>query len=62
MAKFTFTGLDNIQMQLEARGAKVSGTVNHMLHAGAKIAREEMQAALEANGTWKRWKRKNEYF
>ena len=47
MAKFTFTGLDNIQMQLEARGAKVSGTVNHMLHAGAKIAREEMQAALK---------------
>lgn len=47
MAKFTFTGLDSIQMQLEARGAKVSGTVNHMLHAGAKIAREEMQAALK---------------
>ena len=62
MAKFTFTGLDSIQYQLQARGAKVSGTVNHMLHAGAKIAREEMQAALKANGTWKRWKRKNEYF
>ena len=46
MAKFTFTGLDSIQYQLQARGAKVSGTVNHMLHAGAKIAREEMQAAL----------------
>lgn len=58
MAKFTFTGLDSIQYQLQARGAKVSGTVNHMLHAGAKIAREEMKA----NGTWKRWKRKNEYF
>lgn len=39
MAKFTFTGLDSIQYQLQARGAKVSGTVNHMLHAGAKIAR-----------------------
>lgn len=47
MAKFTFTGLDSIQYQLQARGAKVSGTVNHMLHAGAKIAREEMQAALK---------------
>lgn len=43
MAKFTFTGLDSIQYQLQARGAKVSGTVNHMLHAGAKIAREEMR-------------------
>lgn len=41
MAKFTFTGLDSIQYQLQARGAKVSGTVKHMLHAGAKIAREE---------------------
>lgn len=41
MAKFTFTGLDSIQYQLQARGAKVSGTVNHMLHAGAKIARNE---------------------
>lgn len=28
MAKFTFTGLDSIQYQLQARGAKVSGTVN----------------------------------
>lgn len=46
MAKFKYSGLDNIQMQLEARGTKVDGTVNHMLNAGAKIAREEMQAAL----------------
>lgn len=29
MEKFTFTGLDSIQYQLQARGAKVSGTVNH---------------------------------
>ena len=48
MAKFKYSGLDNIQMQLEARGAKVGGTVNHMLNAGAKIAREEMKAALKA--------------
>lgn len=47
MAKFTVTGLDQLQYQLEARGAKVSGTVNHMLNAGAKIAREEMQEALK---------------
>lgn len=47
MAKFKYSGLGNIQMQLEARGAKVGGTVNHMLNAGAKIAREEMKAALK---------------
>lgn len=34
MAKFTFTGLDSIQYQLQARGAKVSGTVNQMSKNG----------------------------
>lgn len=52
MAKFTFTGLDSIQYQLQARGAKVSGTVNHMLHAGAKIAREEMSKNGGNEGKW----------
>ncbi len=47
MAKITFTGLDSIQQQLEARGAKVGGTINHMLNAGAKIVREEMKAAMK---------------
>lgn len=52
MAKFTFTGLDSIQYQLQARGAKVSGTVNYMLHAGAKIAREEMSENGGNEGKW----------
>lgn len=40
-------GAGQHSISAQARGAKVSGTVNHMLHAGAKIAREEMQAALK---------------
>lgn len=47
MAKFSFTGLDSIQDQLKDRGAKVGGTINHMLNAGAKIVREEMKAAMK---------------
>lgn len=47
MAKFEVTGLDEIRDQLEERGAKIEGTINHMLYAGAKVMREEMQAAME---------------
>lgn len=47
MAKFSYTGLDSIQDQLKERGAKVGGTINHMLNAGAKIVREEMKAAIK---------------
>ena len=47
MAQFKVTGLDVIRDQLKERGAKVEGTVNHMLYAGAKVMREEMKAALK---------------
>lgn len=48
MAKFSYgTGLQTIQQQLKDRGAKVGGTVNHMLNAGAKIVKEEMKAAMK---------------
>lgn len=47
MAKFTVTGLDEMRYKLQARGARVEGTVNHMLNAGAKVMREEMQAAMK---------------
>lgn len=50
MAKFSVTGLDEIRYQLQARGAKVEGTVNHMLRAGAKVMREEMQASMKEYG------------
>lgn len=40
-------GAGQHSISASSKGAKVSGTVNHMLHAGAKIAREEMQAALK---------------
>lgn len=47
MAQFKVTGLDEMHYKLQARGARVEGTVNHMLNAGAKIVREEMQAAMK---------------
>lgn len=47
MAKIEIKGLDIICDQLKERGAKVGGTVNHMLNAGAKIVRLEMQAAMK---------------
>lgn len=50
MAKFSVTGLDEIRYQLQARGAKVEGTVNHMLRAGAKVMREKMQASMKEYG------------
>lgn len=50
MAKFSVTGLDEIRYQLQARGAKVEGTVNRMLRAGAKVMREEMQASMKEYG------------
>lgn len=47
MAKIKMEGLDTMRALLEQRGAKVEGTVNHMLRAGAKVMREEMQAAMK---------------
>lgn len=48
MAKMTYNGgtIESIRKQLSGRGVKVEGTVNHMLHAGAKVVREEMKAAM----------------
>lgn len=47
MARIKMEGLDTIRAKLEQRGARVEGTVNHMLNAGAKVMREEMQAAMK---------------
>lgn len=50
MAKFETSGIDNMIAQLEGRGKRVSGVVNHMLNAGAKIMKEEQQQAMKDYG------------
>lgn len=50
MAKFTAEGFDIIIAQLEARGAKVNGAVNHALNAAAKIMKEEIQGTMREMG------------
>lgn len=47
MAKFSFSGLDKVQAELERRGARVSGAVNHALNAGAKVVKEEQAQAMK---------------
>lgn len=47
MARFKFSGLDKIQTELEERGARVSGVVNHALYAGAKVMKQEQAQAMK---------------
>lgn len=47
MERFKFSGLDKIQAELEERGARVSGVVNHALYAGAKVMKQEQAQAMK---------------
>jgi hypothetical protein len=46
MAKFSTEGLDALQAKFAGRKKKVTSTVYHMLNAGAKIMKEEIQQTM----------------
>lgn len=47
MAKFEATGLDALRAKFAGREKKVTSTVYHMLNAGVKIMKEEMQQTMK---------------